>query len=149
MSGSNQVYKKRYGVFALAVVVILAGIAAMFIWRNDFVLNFVGLLLMVVGVYLVKVSDVRGLRDVVTRGKKHGDSIITNSPYPAATNRPSPTMWVVGVILLVATGISYYLLHEDALNGGHEAWPVYLFGAVGVACVVFWSYLLTKLTWSK
>lgn len=53
-------------------------------------------------------------------------------------------MWLMGVVLLAPVGISYFLLLEDAAHGGHQGWPVYLFAGTGLACVLFWSCLLTK-----
>jgi len=54
-------------------------------------------------------------------------------------------MWFVGIALLLLTGVSFLYLYNDALHGYHEALPVYLFAAVGLACALVWSYLVSKI----
>lgn len=147
MSGARQVDERRYGLFALATVVMVAGLTVMFIWRKDFLLNSVGLVLSVVGVYLVRVSKVRGLRDVVARRRKCGEFVVPNHPISTKGNRPRPIILAVGIILLVVAGISYYLLREDAARGGHQAWPAYAFAVAVMVCGSFWTYLITKWLW--
>jgi hypothetical protein len=38
-------------------------------------------------------------------------------------------------------GAAFFLMHIDFANGGHEAWPVYLFAGVAFACAIVWSCL--------
>ncbi len=91
MTTQNQNNKKRAGIFALAVVLILAGIATVFLWSNSFLIHSIGLLTTGVGVYLVVISK------------------FSNGPSRAASRRPSPTMWAVGALLLAAVGFSNFL----------------------------------------
>ena len=42
-------------------------------------------------------------------------------------------------------GVAFFLLHMDALNGGHEAWPADLFAGVGLACAILWGVLVAKI----
>jgi hypothetical protein len=141
MSNSLRVNEKRYGLFAVGFVIILAGIVAMFFWSRYF-----GPVVLLAGVYLVKVSKVQGLGDLLTRGGEHGGTEMISRPSAAAGNRPSAMMWVTGVFLLLVVGISYFILHEDAVHGGHQAWPADLFAFTGLVCGLYWSYLITKLT---
>jgi len=141
MNGSKPPDRKRHGLFAVAALMILIGIVAVFGRSRHFFVEPLGLIMMLAGVYLVKLSNVYGLMDYASGGNENGKF--------AATSRPSRMMWAVGVVLLVMTGASYCFLHEAAIDGGHHAWPVYAFAGVGLVSGLFWSYLITKLFWSK
>lgn len=62
-----------------------------------------------------------------------------------ATNEPGRVMWFVGGALLVLAGVSYWLMHLDAIHGGHAGWPAYMFGGVILVGAGVWSYIVTKL----
>jgi hypothetical protein len=42
-------------------------------------------------------------------------------------------------------GTSAFLLHIDAVNGGHEAWPPDIFAGVALVCAGVWGSLIVKL----
>jgi len=71
------------------------------------------------------------------------------SAFPGATGRtteltteaPARWLWFVSLALIPVLGAAFFLMHIDFANGGHEAWPVYLCGAIALACAIIWSYL--------
>lgn len=54
-------------------------------------------------------------------------------------------MGFIGLALIPAIALAYLLLYEDSRHGGRQVWPVYLFGAVALACIGVWSALTAKL----
>jgi hypothetical protein len=53
--------------------------------------------------------------------------------------------WAVGIGLVPAVAVSYLYLYRDAVHGGHEVLPVYVFAGVALACAVVWPYIATKI----
>jgi len=52
---------------------------------------------------------------------------------------------MVSIALLPAAGMSYLHLHNDAIHGAQEIFPVYVFAGIGLACILAWSYLIAKI----
>jgi hypothetical protein len=128
----------RYGLFALAIVLLLSGGVIFVIGNNDFVIRSIGIVMFVGGANLVRVSRVGRLKGL--------PSTTTESLDPEASRRPGRLAWAVGVASAVATGISFIFLYKDALDGYHQIWPVYMFAASSLICALAWSYLVAKLT---
>ncbi len=122
--------QKTYGLFILAIFLLLSAGAALYVGSNSFTIRCLAAVALIASVYVVRISHVHtrdsGARVDFTAGR-----------------RPSPMIWFVGIALLVLAGISYLVV----LDGGHTAWPVYLFVGVAIACAVVWGYIVTKLVW--
>lgn len=128
--------QKRYGLFSLAILLFLLAGAALFLGSHNFAIRSVGLVGCIVGVYLVRASNVHAPRaSAVAAGE---------GPDSREKKRPGPLMWTVGVALLLLAGASFFYLYQDALHGYQEALPVYVFAGVGLACALVWSYLVSK-----
>lgn len=139
MTKPNINRRKRYGLFALAVVLFLSGVVLLVGVNNLLIRSFSGLMF-VISVYLFKISNVHDRAGVIT--------VSGNEKYPEATiDRPSPVMWAVGIGALVVGGVSFLFLYRDALEGYQEIWPVYVFAGVGFVCALIWGYLIAKLIW--
>jgi hypothetical protein len=129
--------QKRYGLFLLAIIFFLFGIVGLLLGSNNFAIRTVAVVGFIVGVYLVRMSNVHAGpaptfeadQFVPTRGK----------------SRPGRLMWMVGVTFLLLAGASFVYLYQDALHGYNEVLPVYLFAGIGLACALIWSYLASKL----
>lgn len=134
---SHEAPEKRYGLFGLAIVMLLAAGAALFFGGNYSLVQALGGLMLVASAYLIKISNLRS----------GADSIATGGPDASrgSTNRLGAAVWTVGVLLLMALGISYYSPYKDALDGYHHVVPVYAFAGIGLVCGLFWAYLLAKL----
>lgn len=133
----TMVQKRRYGLFALAIALFLAGGAAIFVgFNNPLALAFAGLMI-VASVRLVKASNVHG-------GTRHADGSLGNAD-PDGTKRPGLLAWTLGVGSAAAVGISFFYLYKDAVNGYHGIVPVYAFAASALVAAVVWSYLAAKL----
>jgi putative flippase GtrA len=90
-----------------------------------------------VSVYLVRISHVHARSTANFAADQGADT--------KAKKVPGRLTWLLGIALLLLTGISYLYLYYDALHGYHEVVPVYLFAGVGLACALVWAYLFAKL----
>lgn len=135
MTASTGTPRKKYGLFILAIVLLVLGAIAIAFYEfagYNFIVNALGLLMILAGVRLVRASNV------------HSRTMPTGPARDPNTRRVGPLAWVSGVASLLAVGTSYYLLHRDAVAGGQQVWPVYLFAAAALYCAGAWGYLAVK-----
>jgi len=131
--------RKRYGIFALAVVLFLSGVVLLVGVNNLLIRSFSGLMF-VISVYLLKISNVHNRAGVI--------AVRGNEKYPEEmTKHPSPVMWAVGIGALVVAVGAFLFLYRDVLEGYQEIWPVYVFAGVGFVCALIWGYLIAKSIW--
>jgi hypothetical protein len=134
---SEKVPQKRYGLLVLAILLLLLGGAALYAGSHNFMTRSFGLMAVLAGVYLVRLSSVHTRSGLSTASGRGLDF--------ASNPRPGHLAWLIGVALLLLAGLSFFYLYRDALHGYHEALPVYAFAGVTVACAVVWSYLLSRI----
>ena len=137
MTVSQEVPRKRYGLFILAILLLLSGGAALYVGSHNFAIRSLGLVAIVASAYLVRISRVHS---------RSGSSVASGEGVDSkATTRPGRLLWTVSIALLLLAGVSYLNLYNDALHGYYEVWPVYVFAVVGVAYVLVWSYLVSRI----
>jgi len=129
--------RRRYGLFVLAVILLLFGGVLIYMGSHNFAIRAVGLGVVMVSVYLVQASNVRN-RSGLPEASGEVD-------LPTART-PGRLLWVVSVSLVPVVAGAWYLLHLDAVNGGQTAWPVYVFAGVAVVCAVVWGLLVAKIS---
>jgi hypothetical protein len=122
MTMSQNVPRKRYGLFILAVLVGLSGVAALLMGPKYSVIRALAGVAFAVGVYLVRISHIHDRSDLRDTGDR-GTELRT-------TKNPGRLLWIVSLALLALLGASGFLLHIDAVNGGHEAWPADVFAGL-------------------
>lgn len=139
MTSLEGIPRKRYGLFVLAILMLLGGAAALFFaWSSftrrieDFVIWLLGLLMIVASTYLVRISNVRARPGAVAVGDR-------------ASKRPGALLWLMGAASVIALAISYHYLYRDALGGYHEVWPVDVFAAVALISASVLAYLVSRL----
>lgn len=135
---SQKAPQKRQGLFVLAILLLLSGGAAVFVGFHNSTIRSLGVVAIMASMYLVRISRVHD-RSVLPIAS--GQEVDFN-----ATESPGRLAWAAGIGLLLLLGVSYLLMYIDALHGGHTAWPVYLFAAVGLACACAWGYIAAKLS---
>lgn len=129
--------KKNYGLFALAIVLLISGLVINVIYFKDFPLRSFGLLIFVGGLFLVKLSNVRSV--------KAGGFTVSQTVNPAESKPPGLIAWALSVACAGAIVLSYICMRNDALAGGHEAWPAYAFAGSAVIAAMVWGYVVAKL----
>jgi hypothetical protein len=132
--------KKRYGLFVLAVGMLLLGSVILVISFNDLMIRSLGFLMCVVSVYLVRASNSRCLTV--------GRSTSSQSLCLAARKHPVRLEWAWGMASAAALGTSLIYLYMDALDGYNQIFTVYTFAGNTLICTLVWSYLISRL-WSK
>jgi len=133
--------RKRYGLFALAILLLVFGGVGIYLGSNNYEIRVLGLVAIIVSAYLVRISHVHdrsGLPEASGRGK----DLKTGAG-------PGRLLWIVSLALAPLLGAAFFLLHIDAANGGHEAWPADVFAGVVVACAIVWGYLAAKIFGSQ
>jgi hypothetical protein len=132
MTPSPHVGRKKYGLFVLAIILILLGGMGVYLGSNNYLIRVLGSVSLLVSVYLVRISRVNH-----------------ESTLPKANaveyGGPSRLLWIVSLALVPLLGASAFLLHIDAVNGGHEAWPADVFAGVALVCAGVWGCLIVKL----
>jgi hypothetical protein len=131
MITSQDVTRKRYGLFLLAILLLLLGAVGIYVGIHNYLVRALGLALVVASTYLFHgrsdLSEASGQRDFKT------------------AEGPQPLLWIISLALVPLLGVAFFLLHIDAANGGHEAWPADVFAGVGLTCAVVWGYLVAKI----
>jgi hypothetical protein len=137
VSTSQNVVPKRYGLFVLAILLLLLGGVGIYLGSNNYPIRVLGLVSIMASVYLVRISRV------------HNGSSLPEARGPGKNYKiekgPGRLLWIVSLALVPVLGASGFLLHIDAINGGHEAWPADIFAGVVLACAIVWGYLAAKI----
>lgn len=128
--------RKRYGLFSLAIALGVLGIAGVVAGSRNYVIRLVGLLAVMLSAQLVRTSNVRASPAPPVTIESEADT--------RARERFGRLMWMVGIALVPIMALSLSLVYEDAHHGYHEAWPLYVFVGVGLACAVVWPYLVSR-----
>jgi hypothetical protein len=129
---SQKAARKRYGLLALALLLLLLGGVGIYFGSHNFPIRALGLAAIMASTYFVRISRVRD-RSVFAEASGRTKELTTEG-----TGR---WLWFVSLALVPMLGAALFLMHIDFANGGHEAWPVYVFGGVALACVIIWNYL--------
>jgi hypothetical protein len=124
--------RMRYGLFVLAVLLLVFAAVCISLGSPNFPIRSLGLVAIIASVYLIRISRVH-----------HASSLpkVNSVEYGG----PSRLLWILSLALVPLLGASGYLLHIDAATGGHEVWPVDVFAGVALVCAGVWSALAAKM----
>ena len=144
MSGitSQNAAGKRNGLFLLAILLLFLGGAGVYVGTHNSPIRALGVVTIAASAYLVRISRVHdrsSLPEVTGRGR---DFRTTKGPL-------GTLLWIISLALVPLLGAAFWLLHIDAANGGHEAWPADVFAGVGLSCAVVWGCLVAKVLGGK
>ena len=137
---SQPVSKKKYGLYSLAILLLVFAAATLYFGAHNFPIRSLGLAAILVSGYLVRASNVRPQRTFLPIVSVPGaDS--------AAAKRYKRLLWILSLSLTALTVLSFLLMANDTVtNGGNEVWPVYVCAALGLLCAGAWSALVAKIT---
>jgi hypothetical protein len=138
---SQNVTRKRYGSFVLAILLLLLGGVGIFVGSHNYPIRALGLVAIMASAYLVRISHVHDRSDL-PEASGQGKDLKT-------AKGPGRLLWIVSLVLVPLLGAAFFLLHIDAVNGGHEAWPADVFAGIGLACAIVWGYLAAKIFGSQ
>lgn len=128
--------RKRYGLFSLAIALLILGAVGVVAGSRNYLIRLLGLLAVMGSTYLVRISNVRASPAPPVTIESEADT--------RARERFGRLMWMIGIALVPIMALSYHWLYEDAHHGYHEAWPLYVFVGVGLVCAVVWPYLVSR-----
>lgn len=129
---SQNMAPKRYGLFVLAILLLVLGGVGIYFGSHNFPIRALGLTAIVASTYFVRISHVRDRSSL---------SHSTGQVIKVKTKGPGRLLWIVSLGLVPLLGGAFVLMHIDFVNGGHDAWPVYVFAGVVLVCAIVWSYL--------
>jgi hypothetical protein len=112
-----------------------------YLGSHNYPIRALGLVAIMASAYLVRISHVHdrpGVPEASGRGKDL-----------KAAKGPGRLLWIVSLVLVPLLGAAFFLLHIDAVNGGHEAWLADVFAGIGLACAIVWGYLAAKILGSQ
>jgi hypothetical protein len=137
VTASQNVTRKRYGLYVLAILLLLLGGVGIYVGSHSYPIRVLGLVALTASVYLARISRVHDRSDL-SEARGRGKDLKT-------AKGPGRLLWIVSLALVPLLGAAYFLLHLDAVNGGHEAWPADVFAGVVLACAIVWGYLAVKI----
>lgn len=137
MSTGQNAPGRRYGLLALALILILSGGIVIYIGSHNFAIRAVGIAIVMASTYLVQISNSQN-RSKLSAASGEMSKRDTGSVV-------GRVLWIFSLSLLPILAGAWYMLHLDAVNGGQEAWPADLFAGVGLVCAVVWGLLVAKI----
>jgi hypothetical protein len=132
---------KRYGLLALAILLVLSGGVCMYLGTHNFQIRSLGLAAIAASGYFVRLSRVRDQSKPLPTN--YSDTTVK------ARKGPGRRLWIVSAALVPFPLAALYLIQRDIANGGHEAWPADLFGGIIIVCAIVWSCLAAKIVASR
>ncbi|MDE2465405.1 MAG: hypothetical protein KGO02_17085 [Alphaproteobacteria bacterium] len=132
-----EVRQRFYALRASAAALIVFAVVAFLLRPNEFWVESLGFLAILVSVWLVRRSN-----EYVRRAR--GQVSVKWSPTERA-KQIGPLSWALTGASLVACGIFYVVMYLDALHGGKEGWPAYAFGGAAVALALTTGTIAAKL----
>jgi hypothetical protein len=134
---SQKVIRKRYGLFVLAIFLLLLAGVGIYFGSHNYPIRTLGLAAVMASVYLIRISHVHDRSDL-PEASGQGKNLKT-------AKGPRRLLWIVSLALVPLLGAAFFLVYIDAVDGGHEAWPADVFAGVGLACAIVWGYLAAKI----
>lgn len=129
----NSPNKRKTGLLALAVLLLLLGAVDLVRGQNNVAIRSVAMLACMVSVICVRYA------------RSSSATIETPPTWSERAARPGRPLWIVSLVLVPVAAISLACLYEDAVHGHQQLWPVYFFAGVTMACALCWSALVARL----
>ena len=123
---------KRYGLLVAGILLLSVGVIGIYLGDHNFPIRALGLLAVILATYPITASR---------RQPNEAGGVVTVK----TSKGPGPFLWLISIALVPVFGAALFLMHIDAANGGHEAWPADVFFWVALVCCVVWALLTTKI----
>lgn len=130
--------QRKYGQLAFVFLLLVLGGACFVIGivRDNGTIRTLGVLLTLASVSCVRMFQMRA---------RAGTTILaTQRTRARGAERFGGPIGILGILLVPMLGLSYAGLWLDAAYGYNQLWPLYLFGGIGIVCMLCWPYLLAR-----
>ena len=132
--------QKRYGLYSLAILLLLLGAVGLYFGTHNFPTRSLGLAAIVVSSYLLRAAKVRPQQTFLP-------IVTVLGADAAAEKRYKRLLWILSLGLTALSVLSFLLMFDDTVtNGGNEVWPVYVFAILALLCACAWGALVAKFT---
>jgi len=128
--------QKKYGLFVLAIVLLLAGGATLFWGSSEYAIQTAGVLVILASIQLVRMSHVHD-RSTPSSASIQGQGF-------KGANRPRRLGWGLFAGLVIAMAACYVWISNDIAQGGRSVLPVLVFGGLAMVASVVFGYLLVR-----
>jgi hypothetical protein len=142
---SPTVEKKRPVLFWLAIALFALAAVVFLLGSSVPAIRPLGGIACIAGAYLARMSN----------GKRSQSLANVSANVPVAgvgfteKKRLIRRLWIISIALVPLLGVALFLMYVDQANGGHDAWPVYVFFGVSLLCAAVWSGLVGNISNSK
>lgn len=137
MSVPADVRGKFYAFRTVAIALFASALVVFFLRRNSFEIESLAFLAILVGAWLVRLSN-------TYVGRARGQAGAEWAPAKSA-KRVGPLAWALTAASLAACVLFYLAMYVDAAHGGKEAWPAYALGGAVMALAVTSGYVAMKI----
>lgn len=135
----------RYATIGVGFSLVCLGGVGIYLGSHYYPFRALGLLAVLAAAYLFRTAAQSGPAKEQMSFQHPKGSVPLQAGLLQRAKGPGPLLWGVSIALLPVLGVAFLLVQNDAVNGGHEAWPLdILFGHILVCCIV-WAILTTKL----
>ena len=131
-----QVADKKHGLRVLAVFLLLLGGIGIYLGSDNYPIRVLGAIAILASVCVLR---------IYRSSTRIAPAIATENTASMLTSGPGRLLWIISFAMVPLLGAAWFLLHVDAVNGGHQAWPVDVFAGVALICCVVWSFLYAKI----
>jgi hypothetical protein len=108
VSTSPSVVRRRYGLFALAILLLLFGGVGIYLGSHNYPIRVLGPVAIMASVYFVRISNV------------HNRSGLPEASGPRENLKtakgPGRLLWIVSLALVPLLGASFFLVYIDAVH---------------------------------
>lgn len=126
-----------YMLRAFAITLIIFAIVIFLLWPNIFGFRLLGLLMILISVWVVRISN--------TYVRRAQGQVEDDKSQNKTARRVGLLGWLLAAGSFIACAAFYLVMYVDALHGGKEGWPAYAFGCAALALAVTGSYVIMKL----
>jgi hypothetical protein len=141
LTTSRKLPLEKYVLLALAVLLLLLGGVGIYVGSRNYPIRALGVVAVIASAYFVRTSRARDSASL-PEGSRRGADIKT-------AEGSGRLLWIISLAMVPLLVVAFFLLHLDAVNGGHQAWPADVFAGVGVASAVAWGCLVAKILGDK
>jgi hypothetical protein len=134
---NSYVVRRNRGLFVIGIALLLSGGLGIYVGSHNYPVRALGVVSVMVSAYVLRISRFPNRSGSAEASGRQSDLKIGEGA--------GRLLWTISLGLVPLLGAALFLLHRDAANGGHEAWPADVFAGIALACAIVWGYLMAKI----